>query len=358
MRILVTGNLGYIGPVLLRRLQESRPATEVIGVDTGFFAPSLTTMGPWPERLLHTQYYADVRDLNPRLLADVDAVVHLAALSNDPIGKAFESLTEDINQRATVRLAKLARDAGVSSFVFASSCSVYGAGSDIPRSENDQLAPLTAYARSKVGSEQELVNLATEDFRITALRFGTACGMTERLRLDLVLNDFVATALAQGKIEVLSDGSPWRPLIHVEDMALAMDWAIDRASGDVFEVVNTGSDEWNYQIRDLAQAAADAVGGVSVEINRDAAPDKRSYRVNFSRFRELAPNHQPCWTLEKTVADLKSGMEAIQFNDSEFRNGMYMRLKVLNRLREDGWLDNDLRWSNSKAKAVAWRTHV
>ncbi len=355
MRILITGNLGYIGPVLVRHLRTSRPEVELIGLDPGYFAGSLTTTGPWPESRLDLQHYGDVRDVDETLFRGVDAVVHLAALSNDPIGKTFEDLTADINQAATVWVARLARAAGVGSFVFASSCSVYGAGSDTPRIESDTLAPLTAYACSKVGSERELALLAGPDFHVTALRFGTACGMSERLRLDLVLNDFVATALAKGRIEVLSDGSPWRPLIHVEDMARAIDWALDRTSGADFEIVNTGSDQWNHRILDLAQAAAQAVGNIEVTINPEAALDKRSYRVNFARFRELAPDHQPCWTLEAAVNDLKAGLEAIGSADEDFREGPYMRLKALNRLCADGWLGPDLRWRREGIGRAPWR---
>ncbi len=355
MKILITGNLGYIGPVLIRHLRKTRHGAWIEGLDPAFFAGALTTRGPWPESALDVQHYADVRDCSPSLFSGVDAVVHLAALSNDPIGKAFEALTEEINQTATLRVARLARDAGVKHFVFASSCSVYGAGSDAPRREQDTLAPLTAYARSKVGSEQALKTLASPSFRVTALRFGTACGMSERLRLDLVINDFVATALAKGSIEVLSDGSPWRPLIHVEDMCRAMDWALDRRVGEDFEVMNTGSDSWNYQIRDLAKAAAAAVGGVGVSINAEAASDKRSYRVDFSHFRELAPEHQPQWTLERAVADLKIGLEAIGFRDAAFREGAFMRLKTLAQLREGGWLDADLRWIRARQSRAPWQ---
>lgn len=356
MKILITGNLGYIGPVLTRRLRASRINARISGVDLGFFADRLSSSGPLPEVALDAQIFGDVRDFDPAMLNDVDTVVHLAALSNDPIGKAFEALTEEINQNASLRVARMARDAGVRSFVFASSCSVYGAGSDRPRRETDPVTPLTAYARSKVGSERQLASLADPDFRITVLRFGTACGMSERLRLDLVLNDFVAAALTKGRIEVLSDGTPWRPLIHVEDMARAIDWALDRESGNDFEIINTGSDVWNYRIRELADAAAGAVGGVEVSVNPAAAPDKRSYRVDFSHFRELAPEHQPQWTLQRAIDDLKNGLEAIGFHDSAFRQGSHMRLKTLTRLREEGWLDGNLCWCHERQIQAPWRS--
>lgn len=356
MRILITGNLGYVGPVLVRQLQRSRTSIELAGLDAGFFAGSLTYRGPLPEVRLQTQRFSDLRDIGPSDFENVDAVVHLAALSNDPMGSHFESLTSQINETASIRTAQLAKAAGVRAFVFASSCSVYGTGSDQPRTEADPVEPLTAYARSKIAVEKALGVLSSPDFRVTALRFATACGMSERLRLDLVLNDFVATAVTTGKIQVLSDGSPFRPLIHVEDMARAIDWAIDRTSGDNYEVINTGSNAWNYTIRELAQATADFIGGVNVHINKEAAPDKRSYRVDFTRFNDLAPaRYQPQWSLSQTIDDLLSGLHAFSFADKDFRNGPYIRLKLLSTLRDKGWLDSNLRWSTSAQQPVPWK---
>ena len=251
-------------------------------------------------------------------LAGVDAVVHLAAISNDPIGNAFEDVTYAINHRSTVEVARLAREAGARAFVFASSCSVYGSAEDGMRSEGSELGPLTAYARSKVMSEHDLEALADDGFAVTCLRFATACGWSDRLRLDLVLNDFVAGAIASRRISILSDGTPWRPLIHVRDMARAIDWAVDRepADGGAFLAVNAGRDDWNHQVRDLAEAVARAVPGVDVTVNPDAPPDKRSYRVSFARFRDLAPDHQPAVDLEEAIAELRDGLEGIGFADA------------------------------------------
>ena len=205
------------------------------------------------------------------------AVVQLAAISNDPMGNRFEKPTMDINQGSAVSIAKAASDAGVKNYVFASSCSVYGIALGGPRKESDDLNPITAYAKSKIGAERELAELDT-DMTITCLRFATACGMSDRLRLDLVLNDFVACALSQGEITVLSDGSPWRPLIDVADMARAIDWAVSRPAdnGGRYLAMNAGADECNYQVRDLANAVADAVPGTKVSINLDAPADSRS----------------------------------------------------------------------------------
>ena len=189
--------------------------------------------------------------------------------------------------------------------------------------------------------------LASGDFRITCLRFATACGMSERLRLDLVLNDFVASAVASGKITILSDGTPWRPLIHIKDMARAIDWGVERplSSGGPFLVVNAGTNEWNYQVRDLAEAVARIIPNTEVSINKDAQPDKRSYRVNFDLFRSLAPQHQPQYDLDTTIQELKDGLEAMTFREQNFRNTNFMRLKIIDSLRELGCLDEKLQWT-------------
>jgi len=207
--------MGYIAPSVVNQLRASYPDAELVGLDLGFFAHCLTGAWMLPENRLNQQIFADVRNITVEMLRDVYAVVHLAAISNDPMGQAFEQVTHDINCQASIKMAQCAKEAGVQRYVFASSCSVYGAADGGPRQENDALNPLTAYARSKVGTEEGVKDLASEDFVITCLRFATACGMSERLRLDLVLNDFVASAVISGKIDILSDGTPWRPLIHI-----------------------------------------------------------------------------------------------------------------------------------------------
>jgi nucleoside-diphosphate-sugar epimerase len=227
---------------------------------------------------------------------------------------------------------------------------MYGSADDRPKKEGDPLNPLTAYAKSKVYTERDLQPLASDEFKVTCLRFSTACGMSERLRLDLVLNDFVAGAFASKKITILSDGTPWRPLINIKDMARAIDWAIDRDSsvGGSFLAVNVGSDGWNYQVKDLAEAVAAVIPGVDVSINANAQPDKRSYRVNFELFKKLAPNHQPIFDLKTTIQELWAGLTALRFKDADFRNSQYMRLKVLDSLRDQGALDENLRWRDNR----------
>jgi nucleoside-diphosphate-sugar epimerase len=364
MKILVTGNCGYIGPSVLRRLRQSYPQATLIGLDKGYFAHCLTNADILPECRADVQHFADVRRLPSEVLRGVDAIVHLAAISNDPMGKTFEDVTYDINYRASVDLARKAKLAGVKCFVFASSCSVYGLADDTPRSETSALNPLTAYAKSKIRTEVDLESLADRNFKVTCLRFATACGMSERLRLDLVVNDFVACAVSSRNITILSDGTPWRPLIHIRDMAAAFDWAISRdASSGAFLAVNAGSDEWNYQVKDLAEAVARIVPGVTVSINTNAPQDSRSYRVSFASYRKLAPNHQPRVDLSTTIRELKTGLESMGFADSNFRSSKYMRLMVLKDLREKGLLDGNLEWNwgtttPSPRAAVAERSEV
>ncbi len=350
MKILITGNMGYIGPTLVSMLRASYPDSTLVGFDIGYFGNCVTGADVLPECNVDVQYFGDIRHFPQESLNGVDALVHLAGISNDPIGNRFEEVTLDINYRASIDLARKAKQAGVKSFVFASSCSMYGSADDSARTEKSVLNPLTAYAKSKVLTEKDLEPLASELFRITSLRFSTACGWTDRLRLDLVLNDFVAGAVASGRITILSDGTPWRPLINVKDMARAISWAITRSadSGGAFLAVNVGSDEWNYQVKDLAQAVAKVIPGTAISINKNALPDKRSYKVCFDLFKKLAPAHQPKVDLIESIKELKSGLESIGFKDGEFRNSRYMRLKVLTELQEKGLLNNKLQWVKAR----------
>ncbi len=345
MKILITGNMGYVGPWVVKRLRSSCPDATLAGFDMGFFGACLTNDNVLPECGVDVQYFGDMRRPPKGLLDGVDGIVHLAAISNDPMGNAFESLTDEINYRASVDLAKRAKDEGVRRFVFASSCSVYGVAGDSPRDEGSEVNPLTAYARSKVFTESALEGLADDGFVATSLRFATACGMSARLRLDLVLNDFVAAALTDRKITILSDGTPWRPLINVKDMARAIDWALHRDGRDgQYLAVNIGSNQWNYQMHELAEAVAGAIPGVTISINRNAQPDKRSYRVCFDRFRSLAPAYQPEADLVTTIGELARGLEAMGFSDRNFRESHLMRLKMLQRLRAAGHVNEELIW--------------
>lgn len=344
--ILVTGNLGYVGPGVVQRLR-NLPGTKVAGIDAGYFEDNLLDPVALPDSPPDQQVIADLRDVTPSVLTGVDSVVHLAGISNDPIGNEFASITDEINRGVTLRLAEMARRAGASSFVFASSCSVYGCAEDGARTETSETGPLTHYAKSKVAAEQALRDVASSDFKVTCLRFATACGISPRLRLDLVLNDFVATAVKTGEIRILSDGTPWRPLIDVKDMARAIEWAVNRPSesGGDFLVVNAGSDQWNYQMRDLAEMVAAVMPGTSISINKDARPDKRSYKVSFELFRRLAPEHQPAVSLRQSIEALRSGLEASGAASASFSPARFIRLQTLKALREEGRLQSDLRWT-------------
>ena len=343
---MVTGNLGYIGPSVMSQLRQSYPLSYLVGMDLGFFSHCLTGVEAFPESVIDRQIIKDVRDVEQADFKGFDAVVHLAAVSNDSMGKSFERITDEINCQSSIKIARLAKSAGVRNYVFASSCSVYGEATAFAKKEEHALNPLTAYARSKIDTEIGLKNLATEEFVITCLRFATACGFSARTRLDLVLNDFVAGAIANGLIEILSDGTPWRPLIHIADMARAIDWAVSREvhNGGSMLVINTGSDEWNYQVSELADAVATEISGTKVEINPNAMPDNRSYKVDFSKFQELAPKHQPQISIVEAVRDLRDGLKDMGFSNRKYRESSLIRLNVLNGHIKSNRLTDNLKW--------------
>ncbi len=359
MKILIAGNMGYIGPSVINQLRGTFPDAELIGFDIGYFAHCLTNPLILPEVKLNRQVFGDIRKFPEKMLEGIDAVIDLAAISNDPMGNRYEEVTLDVNYRSAVKLAKMSRDAGVTSFVYASSCSMYGAADQYPKSENDELNPLTAYARSKVYAEKELESLARDNFKITCLRFATACGFSSRLRLDLVLNDFVAGALVSKEISILSDGTPWRPMINTKDMARAFEWGIVRENkqGGNFLAVNTGSDEWNIQVKPLAEAIARIIPDVKISVNPDAPPDKRSYMANFELFKKLAPHHQPVHGLENTIKEVNDGLKGMGFNDADFRNSGFIRLKTLNRLQNQNYLNNNLEWKFIKQPDIKTIEH-
>jgi nucleoside-diphosphate-sugar epimerase len=343
MNILIIGNLGYVGPVVVEHLSKLNKEYDLYGYDLGLFSGNETTRNSMlPETKLKAQFYGDVRDFDETILKGMDVVVYLAAISNDPMGNVFEKPTFEINQNCAVKIAKASKSAGVKKFVFASSCSVYGLADNNARDENSEVNPLTAYAKSKVNTEVDLKPLADNDLTITCLRFATACGFSSRLRLDLVLNDFVASAIATKKIEILSDGSPWRPLIDVKDMAKAIEWAMTRTADPVHLVVNAGSNEWNFQVLDLAKAVKKVLPEVEINVNPKGQPDNRSYKVDFSLYKKLAKGFYPSDGIEKTINELVNGLRSINFNDSDFRNSHLIRLKTLNALLNKEVLDQQL----------------
>jgi nucleoside-diphosphate-sugar epimerase len=347
MKILITGNLGYLGPTVGPVIKKTIPGSKLFGIDNAYFSGCLLKNGSSPDRYLEGQYFADLRDVDGDLLKGFDSVVHLAAISNDPMGDQFAKQTNEINFLTTIKLAKLAKQAGVRNFVFASSCSVYGAGGSKPKSEKDSLDPLTSYAKSKVDSENGLKEFASNDFKVTCLRFATACGASPRLRLDLVLNDFVASALLANSITILSDGTPWRPLIDTKDMGKAISWAILRnpsATGN-YLIVNAGSNDWNFTVADLAKKVAEVIPSAKVEIKGSAGPDKRSYQVCFDLYRELAPEFYPQSSIYKTIEEIVTCLKTSNSVTANFRKEHLIRLNQLRSLISDSQIDSDLRWS-------------
>lgn len=344
MNILVTGNQGYVGSVLAPHLKQALGSSACLtGLDNGYFESDWTVPLPFEDEGISHQIKADIRDVTRSLLNGFDVVVHLAAVSNDPIGSKFEAATNAINLQATIDIAKLAKKAGVRHFVFASSCSVYGAAEGTSVAEDGCLAPQTAYARSKVSAEQELADMAGNGFQVTCLRFATACGFSPRLRLDLVINDFVASAVATGEIVLKSEGNAWRPFIAVSDMARAIEWAIVR-DGNACEIVNAGHPQLNIRISELAELVGNEIGNVTVRLDEGAQPDKRSYNVDFSRFLSLAPDHQPRESFSHIVAGLSGGLRQVGFADKEFRRGNLIRLNRLSGYLASKQISPDLRW--------------
>lgn len=332
MRVLVTGNLGYVGQVAQGHLATLRH--EIVGVDCGLFVQK------WIDVLQPAQFIGDIRYIEKHHLLGFDAIVHLAAVSNDPTGQEFEAATDEINRATTIRLARLAHAAGVKRFVFASSCTVYGMDGLALKNEEWPTNPLTAYANSKRDAEKGVSLYADGQMQVTCLRFATACGASPALRLDLVLNDFVASAVTRGRIEVLSDGTPWRPLIAVSDMARAIEWALQR-DGEQYQIVNVGSAEWQWQIGELAEKVGQFMG-VPMSVNSKAEHDRRSYRVDFSLFKSLAPDHQPIADFERTVFELGAQIANLEL-EPDFRKGKYARLYALRALMAQGKIDQNLR---------------
>ena len=344
-KILILGNLGYIGPVLSEYLKSMSKNYEIIGYDMGFFQGCLLAPEYNYERFLSKQLYGDIRAFDKKILEGIDVVICLAAISNDPIGNVYEKQTMDINYDASFQIAMHAKEAGVRNFVYASSCSVYGFTKEGSKNEHSELNPLTAYSKSKIQCEKKLSEIADSTFQITSLRFATACGYSPRLRLDLVLNDFVASALINKKIELLSDGTAWRPLIDVIDMARSIYWAMIRSSGDNFLPINIGSEEWNFTIRELAESVKTVIPSVNLIFADGASPDKRSYKVDFNLFKSLAPDYQPTQKIEDTINEIATGISNSTFRNRDFRNSHLSRLSTLNYLRDKKLINSNLEWT-------------
>lgn len=339
MKVLVTGHRGFIGTVMVPMLQEE--GFDVTGLDTDLYR--YCTYGDEPAEIPCIN--KDVRNVEHRDLEGFDAIVHLAALSNDPLGNINPDLTYDINHRASVRIAEMARDVGVGRFLFASSCSMYGKGGQDVLDETAEFNPVTPYARSKVFVERDVSRLASDSFSPVFLRNATAYGVSPRIRFDLVINNLVAWALTTGKILLKSDGTPWRPLVHIEDITQAVICAL-KADREVIHnlAVNVGCNEENYQMRELAQFVKETVPNCEVEYADDAGPDPRSYRVNFDKIHRVFPTFKTRWTARLGVEQCYESYMRFGLSKDDYEGVRYKRVAHIMNLIEQGKLDTNLMW--------------
>lgn len=339
MRVLVTGHLGYIGTVMVPMLIAE--AHEVVGLDSDLF--ERCTFGDGIQNI--PELKKDIRDVEVSDLDGFDAVIHLAGLSNDPLGDLNPELTYEINHAASVRLASLAKEAGVTRFIFSSSCSNYGAGGENFLNEESQFNPVTPYGISKVRVEQDVAKLADSNFSPTFLRNATAYGVSPRLRFDLVLNNLVAWAFTTGRVYIKSDGTPWRPIVHIEDISRAF-IAVLHAPREVVhnQAFNVGRNEDNYRIRELAEIVEETVPGCSIEYAKDAGPDKRCYRVDCSKIVRTLPEFKPQWNARKGAQELYAAYQNVGLTLEDFEGARYKRIAHIQQLLSSDRLDETLRW--------------
>jgi nucleoside-diphosphate-sugar epimerase len=347
-RILITGHNGYIGSVMTPLLVEA--GYDVVGLDTGYFDECTLV----PDRGEVPSLRKDIRDLEPGDLRGFDAVVHLAALSNDPIGNLNEAWTEEINFEASVHLAELAKTSDVQRLLFSSSCIMYGMSEAAVVSEDSPLDPKTAYARSKVKAEQAISALAGDGFSPTFLRNGTVYGLSPRMRFDTVFNDLMGSAVANRRVVVHSDGSPWRPVVHVQDVARAFRAALETPADLVHDqAFNVGAKDLNHQIIDLARIAAASVDGCELEVRAHPGADQRTYMTDFSKFARTFADFRFAWTPERGAKELREAFERVGLDHETFTDRRFTRLRWLEHMLASGALDDSLRWSRERVGAEA-----
>lgn len=342
MKVLVTGHDGYIGHVLVPMFQAA--GHEVVGIDSFLFEEC-----KFGDDSMETPAFrVDVRDVEPEMLKGVDAVVHLAAISNDPLGDLNPDITYDINYRSTVRLAEMAKEAGVQRFLYSSSCSLYGASSDAPLTEDSEFNPVTPYGESKVMSEDSLREMADDGFSPTYLRNATAYGSSSRLRGDLVVNNLTGFAFTTGKVFLKSDGTSWRPLVHIEDISRAF-LALAEAPRDVVhnEPFNVGMTTENYQIRDVALMVEEIVTNSVVTLSDEAFNDIRNYRVSCDKLAREVPGFKPQWTVRRGIEQLLADYQRIGLTLEQLEGNRFMRVKTISRKLDENLLAPDLRWAAS-----------
>ena len=339
MRVMVTGHKGYIGTVMVPMLLQT--GHTVVGLDSDLFQQCTFC----PGILDLPELQIDLRDVQASDFAEFDAVIHLAALSNDPLADLNPDITYDINHAASVRLARLAKEAGVARFLYASSCSSYGKAGDDRVDETAELRPITAYAISKVRVEQDVARLADDRFSPTFLRNATAYGVSPRLRFDLVLNNLTAWAFAKGRVHIKSDGTPWRPIVHIEDIARAF-LAVLAAPRNVVhnQALNVGQTSENYRIRELAEIVQDVVPGSRIEYAKDGGPDLRSYRVDFGKIQRLLPEFKPQWNARRGVDELYAAYRVGGLVIEDCEGPRFKRIDHLKQLLAAGRVDATLRW--------------
>lgn len=338
--VLVTGHNGYIGSVMVPHFLQS--GLEVVGLDTGYFDKCTLV----PDKTAVPTIRKDIRDLTPSDLKGCDAIVHLAALSNDPIGNLVAGWTEEINCQASIRLAELAKDAGIRRYLFSSSCIMYGMSTASVVTEESPLDPKTEYARSKVIAEQGISKLADDHFSPSFLRNGTIYGISSRMRFDTVLNDLVGTAVTTKQVKLFSDGKPWRPVIHVQDVARAFLAVLQAPIEDVHnQAFNTGANHLNHQVIELAEIVTKTVPGCTLEVLAQVGADQRTYKADFGKFAKMFPNFEWKWNASKGAQELYKTFIRIGLTPEMFTDKRYTRLKWLRHLLESKQLNEKLRWN-------------